>query len=562
MVNTERLCLGCMNDNGGEKVCPICGYDSSSKNPSNALPTNYIVKERYLLGKMLSVNGEGFTYIAWDSLNDNIVKVKEYFPIDVAARNPDMTVSIVSGAEYTFNESLLEFLEINRKIMSLELSALVPVIDVFEENGTAYAVLQNISGITLTEFLAKNGDILKWEQARALFLPLIDTLSGMNDLGIIHGGICTDTVIVGRDGKLRISDYSVKNLRNGSSQLKPQLFEGFAAAEQYGYEGLHTDKYTDVYGLCATLFRVLIGSVPPDATKRMQNDAMSIPAKFAEELPRHVLAALANGLQVLPTDRTKNIEIFKNELVYGEISGLNTKNDKQQKGKDVAAKPKNGKSMKAALIAASCTAGVVLIIALYLFVFGPFKDIFFGKNDLDKNPSSTTSVNAPVVDQIGDVESGVDVPVKLYDIPDFRGKYYSEIADNDEYEMFEIVVSSKTLSEQYPRGTVCSQSVAPGGEGVPRDTKIELVISAGSKEVEMPNLSGLTEDEAKLELLKQGFLYDNIEILEKYDEEKTSKVVLEQEPKFKSKVSPDIGVKIYINSYVPDDSSENNDTAE
>ena len=562
MINTERLCLGCMNDNGGEKVCPICGYDSSSKNPSNALPTNYVVKERYLLGKMLSVNGEGFTYIAWDNVNDNIVKVKEYFPIDVATRNPDMTVSIVSGSEYTFNESLLEFLEINSKIMSLEFSALVPVIETFEENGTAYAISQNISGITLTEFLAKNGDILKWEQARALFLPLIDTLSGMNDLGIIHGGISTDTVIVGRDGKLRIADYSVKNLRNGSSQLKPQLFEGFAAAEQYGYEGLHTDKYTDVYGLCATLFRVLIGAVPPDATKRMQNDAMSIPAKFAEELPRHVLAALANGLQVLPTDRTKNIEVFKNELVYGEIGGLNTKKDKQPKGKEAVAKPKNSKSMKAALIAASCTAGIVLIIALYLFVFGPFKDILFGKNDSEKNPSSTTSVNAPVVDQIGDVESGVDVPVKLYEVPDFKGKYFSEIFDNDEYEMFEIVISSKMLSEEYPRGTVCSQSIAPGGEGVQRDTKIELVISAGSKEVEMPNLSGLTEDEAKLELLKQGFLYDNIEVLEKYDEEKTSKVVLEQEPTFKSKVSPDIGVKIYINSYVPEDSSENNDSEE
>lgn len=557
MINTERLCLGCMNDNGGEKVCPICGYDSSSQNPDNALPTNYVVKERYILGKMISVNGEGFTYIAWDSQNDNIVKIKEYFPIDLAVRNPDMTVSIMSGSEYTFNESLLEFLEINRKILSLQLSALVPVIDTFEENGTAYAISQSISGITLAEFLEKNGDILKWEQARALFLPLIDTLSGMNDIGIIHGGISTDTIIVGRDGKLRISDYSVKNLRNASSNLQSQLFEGFAASEQYGYEDLHIDKYTDVYGLCATLFRVLIGSVPPDATKRMQNDVMSIPAKFAEELPRHVLAALANGLQVLPTDRTKNIEIFKNELVYGEINGVSPKKDKPQKVKETKEKPKKNKSVKYALIAALCTAGVFIILFLFLFL-GPLKDVLFGKDDSNKIQSSNTSVNAPVVDQIGDVESGVEAPIKLYEVPDFKGKYYSEIADNDEYEMFDIVISSKNLSEEFPRGTVCSQSIAPGGEGVPRDTKIELVISAGPKEVEMPNLSGLTEDEAKLELLKQGFLYDNIEVLEKYDQEKQSKVVLEQEPKFGSKASPDIGVKIFINSYVPEESSENN----
>lgn len=555
MINTERLCLGCMNDNGGEKVCPICSYDSSTPNPDNALPTRYAVKNRYLLGKVVSSNGEGITYIGWDNEKDSIVKVKEYFPIGVAIRNPDMTVSIVEGSEYTFNEGLLEFIEINRRIMNSELPALVPVFDVFEENGSVYAISQNISGITLSEFLMKNGDILKWEQARALFLPLIDTLSGMNEIGIIHGGISTETIIVGRDGKLRIADYAIKNLRLKNSDLESQLFEGFAAAEQYGYEGMHTDKYTDVYGLCATLFRVLIGSVPPKASQRMQSDVMSIPAKFAEELPRHVLAAMANGLQVIPTDRTKNIEIFKNELVYGEISGANIKKTKPEKKNEESEPKKKGASAKYALISSLCTAFVFLALAAVL-VFGPLKDDIFKKESSGGIQSGETSVNAPVVDQIGDIESGAEVIAKLYDVPDLKGKYYADIIEDETYEMFEFVISSKSLSDQYPKGTVCSQSIQPGGEGVPRDTKIELVISVGPKEVTIPNLSGLTEEEAKMELLKQGFIYDNIEVIEKYDEEQESKVVLEQEPKYGNKVSTDIGVKIYINSYVPDDSSK------
>ncbi len=561
MINTERLCLGCMNDNGGEKVCPICSFDSSTPNPDNALPTRYVVKNRYLLGKVVSSNGEGITYIGWDNEQDNIVKVKEYFPLGVAARNPDTTVSITEGGEYTFNEGLLEFLEINRRIMRSELPALVPVVDVFEENGTVYAISQNISGITLSEFLLKNGDILKWEQARALFLPLIDTLSSMNDIGIIHGGISTETIIVGRDGKLRIADYSIKNLRIGYSEIESELYHGFAAAEQYGFEGLHTDKYTDVYGLCATLFRVLIGSVPPEATQRMNNDAMSIPAKFAEELPRHVLAALANGLQVLPADRTKNIEIFKNELVYGEISGANTKKAKPEKTKAVPEKKKKGGSAKYALISSLCTAFVFLALGAAL-VFGPFKDEIFKQESSGGIQSGETSVNAPVVDKIGDIESGAEVIAKLYEVPDLKGKYYADIVEDEAYEMFEFVITSKTLSDECPKGTVCSQSVAPGGDGVPRDTKIELVISVGPKDVAIPNLAGLTEDEAKMELLKQGFLYDNIEVLEKYDEEQESKVVLEQEPKFGDKVSTDIGIKIYINSYEPDDNSETTSSEE
>ena len=211
-----------MNDNGGEKICPICNYDSSAKNPENTLPTKFILKNRYLVGKVANLNGEGVTYIGWDNADDKIVNIREYFPTGVAHRNPDKTVSMFKGNEYPFNEGLLEFKEIRCTIMDSELPALIPVTDVFEENGTVYAIEKNIQGIRLGNFLEKNGGTLKWEQARALFLPVIDTIKGMNDKTIIHGGISADTIIVGRDGKLRISDFSVKNLRKTNSNLEAQ----------------------------------------------------------------------------------------------------------------------------------------------------------------------------------------------------------------------------------------------------------------------------------------------------------------------------------------------------
>lgn len=557
MLNTERLCLGCMNDNGGEKICPICGYDSEVKNPEDCLPAKFFLKNRYLVGKFTAIDGEGITYIGWDNSSNKIINIKEYFPTGLAHRNPDKTVSMVKGNEYLFNEGLLEFKEIKGNIMTAELPALIPVTDVFEENGTVYAIESKIAGITLGEFLEKNGGVLKWEQARALFLPLIDTIKGMNDIGIIHRGISTDTIIVGRDGKLRISNYSITKLRTMNSGLETQLYSGYAAVEQYGFEEMHTDTYTDVYGLCATLFRVLIGAVPPEATLRLQNDSMSIPAKFAEELPRHVLAALANGLQVNPDERTKDIEKFKNELVYGEIPNAPVKravkNTDSQDNKKKAKKKKGG-SAKYAVISATVTVAVFLIIGAIL-VFGVFRDDIFKPNTPDYS-SEETQVNAPTVDQIGDVDSGAEVTSKLYTVPDLKGKLYAEIVDDEEYEMFEFVISSKAFSDQYPKGTVCSQSIAPGGDGVVRDTKIELVISLGPKEIKIANLKGLEELEAKMELLKQGFIYDNIEILEKYDEDLTPGVVIDQEPKYGEKVSTDMGVKIYINSYKGEDDSD------
>lgn len=553
MINTERLCIGCMNDNGGERVCPICGYDCATLNPNECLPARFVINHRYFVGKVLSVNGEGITYIGWDNGNNAIVNIKEYFPKGAAHRNPDKTVSIVKGGEYLFNEGLLEFAEINRSIMNSELPSLVPVTDVFEENGTFYAIIRSIQGITLGEFLEKNGGILKWEQARALFLPLIDTIKGMNDIGIIHGGISADTVIVGRDGKLRISDYSIKNLRNEGSGIEAELYVGYAAAEQYGFENLHIDTYTDVYGLCATLFRVLIGAVPPIASDRMNNDAMTIPARFAEELPRHVLASLANGLQVMPKDRTKDIDTFKNELVYGELPKAAPAKGSSKDGEVVRKKKKKrGSSAKYAVLSAVCTVLVFLCIGAVL-VFGVFKDDIFKKDD--GNLNSKTEVDAPVVDQIGDIDSGAELVSKLYEVPDFRAKYYSDIVESSDYEMFEFQISGKEYSNQYPKGTVCKQSVEKG-TGVVRDTKISVTISLGPKEIKIANVKGLDEDAAKLELLKQGFLYDNIIVEEKYDSDREPGVVIDQEPKYNTSVNTEIAVRIYINSYKGEDESQ------
>lgn len=551
MINTERLCLGCMNDNGGEKVCPICGYDSSAQNPDSCLPVKFIINDRYLIGKAVKINGEGITYIGWDSSTDSIVNIKEYYPKGFAHRNPDKTVSMEESGKYTFNEGLMEFMEINRRIMHSDLPSLIPVTDVFEENGTVYAVSASIAGITLADFLKRNGNTLKWEQARALFLPLIDTVKGMNDIGIVHGALSEDTVIVGRDGKLRIADYSIKKLRMLTSELETELYSGFAAVEQYDIVGLHIDTYTDVYGLSAVLFRVFIGAVPPEAIQRLQNDVMTIPAKFAEELPRHVLSALANGLQVLPGDRTKDIETFKNELVYGEIAEPAVKKVTEEK-EEKSQKPQKTKSSSAkyAVISSVCTAMVFIIIAAVL-VFTVFKDDIF-KKDTESSQSEVTSVDAPVVDEIGTVDSDAAASAKLYSVSDFTGKYYSEIVDNSENEVFEFIIKGKEFSSKYPKGTVCAQSVAAGSEQ-PRDTKIELTISLGPNEIKIANLKGLDETNAKLELLKQGFLYDNIEVLEKYDDESEPGVVLEQTPKYGETVNTDVAVKIYINSYTSGD---------
>lgn len=557
MLNTDRLCPGCMNDNGGEKICSICGYDMSSQNDKDCLPVRFLLSDRYIIGKTVNRNTEGISYIAWDNASDAAVNIKEYYPLGISVRNPDKTVSVVSGNEFIFNEGLMDFIEINKKLTATELPSAIPVITVFEENGTVYSVTPTVSGISLQSFLDRNGGSLRWEQARPLFLPLIDTIKGLHEIGIIHGGISPQTIIVGRDGKMRITDICIPSLRKASQDSPAELYSGYAAAEQYGKTDAQIGTYTDVYGLSATLFRVLIGTVPPSAENRLRSDSLSIPAKFADEMPRQVLVAIANGMQVTVEKRTDSIDTFKNELVYGETqenirraaSAVSNPSQKSDKSADRHTQ-KSGNGVRYAAISAGVTAALFLVVAVVLCLT-VFKNDIFGKKDIFYNNSDDVSV--PKVASIGDVDSGAAESVVLYEVPDLTGKYYYQLLDNEDYSHFKFSIkNTKEYSSKYERGMICAQSVEVGKQ-VENETEIQLTISLGPKEITVANVLGLDEMSAKLELLKQGFLYENIEVVEKYDSDSESGIVLEQSPEYGESVNTETVVRIYINSYKNDD---------
>lgn len=551
MINTDRLCPGCMNDNGGENICSICGFDASVKNDSSYLPIKFLLSERYTIGKALSVNAEGITYIAWDNASDKAVHIKEYYPKGISVRNPDKTVSVISGNEFAFNEGLIDFMDINKKLIATELQSVIPVLTVFEENGTVYAVTPIISGITLQSFLERNGGSLRWEQARPLFLPLIDTLKALHEMGIVHGGISPETILVGRDGKLRFSGICIPRLRMASTHSFAELYNGYAAAEQYGKLDAKTSETSDVYGLSATLFRVIIGTIPPSAEERLTQDSLSIPARFADELPRQVLVAMANGMQVNIQNRTPNIDTFKNELVYGETQenirrAANARAANKAAKSDDKEKPSKakGSSVKYAAISAGITAALFLVIAIVLCVV--FKDEIFGTEEPIFNNSEILSM--PDVDSIGEVDPGAAESVILYEVPDFAGKYYYQLEDEEDYERFKFVIKGKEYSDKYERGVICAQSVA-AGTPVQNETEIQLTISLGSKELTVANVVGLDELSAKLELLKQGFLYENIKVEEMYDSESAPGIVLRQTPEYNETTNAEILVTIYVNSF-------------
>lgn len=589
MLNTDKLCPGCMNDNGGEQTCSFCGYNDAQKNDADKLSVRFWLAERYMVGKVLAVSSEGVVYLAWDNIENTPVTVKEYFPAGIAHRNEDLSVSMDVNYKFAYNEGLMAFMELNKKLMSLELPSLIPVLDVFEENGTAYVVNASVAGITLASFLERNGGVLKWEQIRPLLLPLIDTVKGLHDERIIHGGISPETILVSRDGKLKLTGISILNTRCAGGEIPAQVYSGYAAAEQYGIENLTIGAYTDVYGLSATLFRVIIGTVPPNADARLTNDSMEISARFADELPRQVLVAMANGLQVRPEMRTTTIEAFKNELVYGETQENARKAAAMKKAQEAAAakkaqelamareearkaeearnvastskpkpvpkkepvapppaKEKSASGAKYAVISALCTAFVfILLLTAVVFLVPSVNQAIFGAEETKDNSTSEPVLNEE------EESSGGNNNTQLHTVPDFTGMTYAEILDEEEYERFDFVIVDKKFTDDIKdRGRVCEQSVKEGTD-VEKNTTIELVISLGPESVNITDVSSkkMSEDEAILELLKQGFAYENIKVLHMSDSDKEPNAIIKQEPKAGTKISLDSEIKITLNDY-------------
>lgn len=569
MLN-NNICPGCMNDVGGERICPECGYDCAQPNPDNCLPARFVLADRYIIGRVIEEGCEGIIYLGRDSAAGEVVHIREYFPQGRVRRFPDGTVSVPDANKYVFNDGLMEFLELNRSLINCELPSLIPVLSVFEENGTAYAVSQTVSGITLNSFLSKNGGSLKWEQARPLFLPLIDTLAGLHDNGIVIGNISPDTVIVGRDGKMRFDHIGIQKLHYEGTGFHTELYAGFAAPEQYG-EGASLSFASDIYGLASTLFCVLIGTVPPQATARLAKDSLSIPAHFAEELPRQVLVALANGMQLNQAARTATVDAFRNELVYGEtaeqerIAARKSSAARADSSAEISSKSgsaggkgkkkeKSGSGTKAAVIAAVCTVAVFIGIAAITVKL--YNDNAKQKSGNDE--SSSSDVMPDVLDE-GEIDSNVAQTITKYPVPNTLGKLYSEIAELEGADKLKFTVVGKEFSDKYERGTVCKQSVEADTK-VERGTEIKLTISLGAKTFSVANVVGFTEDKALLELLKQGILYENIDIDRVYDADKKPGVVLEQTPAFGEKISAEDTVQIKINDYTGDEDSSSSST--
>ncbi len=302
---------------------------------------------------MIGRGGFGITYLARDTeLEENVV-IKEYFPSGHASRLEEGEVFSEESA--LFEKGKMRFLDEARILADVfEVDGVVKILSFFEENGTAYMVMEFVKGVTLRTYLERGGEEISFRDALEKLLPVMTSLEAIHEKGLIHRDINPDNIMVQEDGSLKLLDFgSAREFFLEEERQKTMsvlVKNGYAPAEQYDSHGSH-GPWVDVYSLCATLYEMITGCIPQDASSRMLKDSLYPPSSFGTEIsPEDEELFMNRGLAVKKADRFQSVREMRN-CFYPEETGNRRKT----------------KTRRIAMIAAGAAAAVFIMLGIFMF---------------------------------------------------------------------------------------------------------------------------------------------------------------------------------------------------
>ena len=315
METSSKLCMGCMNELDENGVCQYCSYTDDIPHLQSYLAPRTVLDDRYIVGKMLSYNGEGASYICYDMIRKSKAVIREYMPDTLCDRDRS-TQRLIPNPDCLakYKTYMSEFTDMNKVLSRMRnLSHISTPLDIFVENNTTYVILEYVEGVSLKKFLQTNTGYLTWNRVKKLFMPLFTTLSIIHNSGIIHRGISPENIIVTTDGELKLTGFSISSIRTSNTGLSPEFYSGYTAPEQYtslAYQG----TWTDVYAVAAVIYRILTGCMPLDANTRLTNDTLVPASRINPGIPNYVSNVLSHAMAVKGEDRIQTINDFVTQL--------------------------------------------------------------------------------------------------------------------------------------------------------------------------------------------------------------------------------------------------------
>ena len=324
-MKIENLCIHCMQEkNNASEICPFCGFDpKTAEIPPYHLQPFSILAGKYLLGMAIGEGGFGITYIGMDLNLEMRVAIKEYYPNGCATRNrseSNTVISYSSSMHDIFEEGREKFINEARLLAKCNnLPEIVSVKDFFKENHTAYIVMEYIDGITLKSYLKQNGGKLSAQKTLQMMQPVIHSLAKVHDMNLIHRDISPDNIMLCKDGSIKIldfggaRDYIFSTGKSMSIMLKP----GYTPEEQYRTHG-NQGPWTDVYALCATMYRCITGTIPPESLERAYHENLQPVRELASDCPPAAAYAIEKGMSIHTEDRFQSMQELYSALYESE----------------------------------------------------------------------------------------------------------------------------------------------------------------------------------------------------------------------------------------------------
>ena len=490
-MEATRLCPYCLQPlPGAAQSCPHCGKSFAGRNPGGTLPVGTVLAGRYTVGEMLSIDGEGILYRGAENLGRFRVTIKEYLPITLTAeRTAESTLRPKTGSEVLFKTTRMDFADLYRSIQRITpANGLEAVLDVVEANNSVYAILENLGGTPLDQWLENHPGTIRPDDACTMLQPVFEGVAAMHKIGLVHRGICPENIRVMENDRCRLAGYATVGLRTAGSGLHEQLYEGYSAPEQYStaeFEG----RYTDEYSLAAVFYRMVCGQAPVPAAQRIVADSNPRAKSVNGSLPLYVSQVLQLGLRLRPMERIQTVPQLYQALSSKEYTAELTRTMKPET--PVRTAPPEPERKEHLLSLKALLAGIVILLSILILL-----TLWSVLSQHIHQPAASAAESEPA-------SSEVMVPQNL--VPNFIGMDYTQVQNNREYTSMYLFYVTEEYSDTAPAGQIIQQE--PSADTVLKTGEtIRLVVSKGPQMAEMPNIIGFTQDGAVKELEARGLV--------------------------------------------------------
>ncbi len=492
---------------------------------------NYVGKRldgRYEIQEIVGVGGMSVVYKAYDNVDDRVVAVK-----------------ILKDEFLTNDDFVRRFKNESKAIALLSHPNIVKVYDVSFGEKLQYIVMEYVDGITLKEYIQKQGAIT-WNDALFFTTQILKALQHAHDKGIVHRDIKPQNIILLPNGNIKVADFGIARFSRSETRTLTDTAIGsvhYISPEQA--KGEFTDEKADIYSVGVVLYEMLAGKVPFEAESavsvalmQLQNNAKRL-TEINPDIPLGLEQICIHAMQKDPKDRYQSAtemlldveEVINNpktvfdyscfvdksptkyisntDKITAETPVINEKPIEKAVDSDEDEVEYYDPDHKKKVVSAVLIGIIILVTAAVLLVMaitGSFK----------------TSTNT---------------------LDNFVGFSYDELISSNKYD-YEFVLEQKKTDEVEP-GIVVDQSPEAGSKVI-SGSQVKLVVSASMDDINVPNIYNLNDEKAKKALANEGLT--NYKFTTISSETVEEGLVVYTEPKAGTVVSSDTQIVVFVSS--------------